>query len=222
MPQLLQQRLGYQFSNLQLLQQALTHRSFSSDHNERLEFLGDSVLGLIIAESIFSRFPEAREGQMSRLRSQLVKGETLAEVARELDFAEHLRLGVGERKTGGQQRESILENTVEALIGAIYLDSNLAQTKQCVLAWFSSRLDNVDLDVSSKDPKSRLQEYLQGRKLALPHYQLVATSGVEHCQEFTIECQVESLNAKAQASANSRKKAEQAAASSVLEQLKLS
>lgn len=219
MVQALQQTLGYQFSDLQLLQQALTHRSYSRDHNERMEFLGDSVLGLVIAEAIFSRFPEAREGQLSRVRSQLVKGETLAVLAAELGLAEHLKMGAGEHKTGGQQRQSTLENALEAVIGAIYLDAGLAQAQRCVLAWFESRLSNIDLNISSKDPKSRLQEYLQAKQLALPAYVLLSTSGAEHQQQFTIECQVTSLNLRAEASAASRKKAEQAAAAVLLEQI---
>lgn len=215
----LQQELGYQFSNQNLLRQALTHRSFAADNNERLEFLGDAVLGMVIAEYIFIHFPDAREGQMSRLRSQLVKGETLALIATELKLTEYLRLGAGERKTGGQYRESILENTLEALVGAIYLDADLDAAKACVLRWLQSRLTNLSLDENSKDPKSSLQEYLQSEKYDLPEYQVLATSGAEHEQCFTVACEVKALGLSATAKASSRKKAEQAAASAVFKLL---
>ena len=159
----LQLTLGYQFANPDLLSLALTHRSMSQLNYERLEFLGDSIVNHIVAEALYQRFPAAREGDMSRMRASLVKGETLAEVAREMDVGEHLLLGPGERKSGGYRRSSILADTLEALAGAILLDAGYERCRTCVLRWFDQRLQKLSSGATDKDAKTRLQEYLQGR-----------------------------------------------------------
>ncbi len=168
----LQRKLGYTFNHQELLQQALTHRSASSKHNERPEFLGDSILSFVIANALYHRFPRVDEGDMSRMRATLVRGNTLAELAREFDLGECLRLGPGELKSGGFRRESILADTVEALIGGVFLDSNIQTVEQLILNWYKTRLDEISPGDKQKDPKTRLQEYLQGRHLPLPSYRL--------------------------------------------------
>lgn len=210
---------NYQFKQVDLLQQALTHRSFSRSHNERLEFLGDSLLNLFIASALYERFPQAREGELSRLRAQLVKGTTLAEIARELNLGSHLRLGSGEKKSGGQQRESILADVVEAIIGAMYRDSNFESCEAVVLSWYQQRLDAIDLNRSAKDAKSTLQEILQAKHLPLPDYQVIETQGEAHKQQFIVQCELKSLGIKSIAEGRSRKIAEQKAASELLARL---
>ncbi|EGG99556.1 Ribonuclease III [gamma proteobacterium IMCC2047] len=189
----LSQSLGYQFRDESLLQTALTHSSFGQGHNERLEFLGDSILGWVIADALFKRFPHAREGQLSRLRAGLVKGVTLAKVARELQLGHYLRLGQGEMKSGGFRRDSILADAFEAIIGAIFLDSDIATCQQIILVLFAGRLDAQTLDDTLKDPKTRLQEFLQSRKQPLPDYRILSTSGKDHEQVFRVACEVESI-----------------------------
>ncbi len=169
----LQRKLGYQFKQNELLIQALTHRSASSKHNERLEFLGDSILSFVIANDLYHRFPKVDEGDMSRMRATLVRGNTLAEIAREFELGECLRLGPGELKSGGFRRESILADTVEALIGGIFLDSDIQTIERIILDWYQSRLVEISPGDKQKDPKTRLQEYLQGRHLPLPNYLVV-------------------------------------------------
>lgn len=166
----LQRKLGYTFNHQELLQQALTHRSASSKHNERLEFLGDSILSYVIANALYHRFPRVDEGDMSRMRATLVRGNTLAELAREFELGECLRLGPGELKSGGFRRESILADTVEALIGGVFLDSDIQTVEKLILNWYQTRLDEISPGDKQKDPKTRLQEYLQGRHLPLPTY----------------------------------------------------
>lgn len=211
-------RLGYQFSDTSLLEQALTHRSCKGQHNERLEFLGDAVLSLVIAETLYSHFPKAREGDLTRMRATLVKGVTLAEIAQELRLSEYLRLGPGELKSGGFRRESILADTLEALIGAIFLDSDMETVKGRVLSWFADRLATIKPGIN-KDAKTRLQEYLQGRKLALPNYEVVDIEGKDHNRTFTVSCSTELFEQPSVASNSSRRKAEQSAAALVLEKL---
>ncbi len=219
--QRLEQRLGYSFHNQRQLQLALTHRSHSATNNERLEFLGDSILNLLIGQALFEKFPEAREGQLSRQRSQLVKGETLAQLAREFELGECLVLGEGELKSGGHRRDSILADAVEAIIGAIYLESGLDVCRERVLSWYQDRLAALTLDTSAKDSKSRLQEYLQGQRQPLPEYRVIDVGGEGHAQIFTIECHV-SLSAKpTQAQASNRREAEKQAAAAMLEILKV-
>nr|WP_255771399.1 ribonuclease III [Microbulbifer guangxiensis] len=211
-------RLGHQFSRPDLLELALTHRSAGSRNNERLEFLGDSILGFTIGAALFDKFPQGREGQLSRLRAQLVSGETLAKLAREMDLGDCLRLGEGEMKSGGFRRASILADAVEALIGAIYLDAGLEAARERVLAWFASRLENLSLE-TAKDPKTRLQEWLQARQRPLPEYTVVDVSGAEHAQRFVVECRVKGLNAPVRGEASSRRSAEKLAATEAYNRL---
>ncbi|MGL4860837.1 MAG: ribonuclease III [Enterobacteriaceae bacterium] len=212
----LQQKLGYQFNQQALLTQALTHRSASGIHNERLEFLGDSILSFVIATALYHRFPNINEGDMSRMRAALVRGNTLADIAREFELGEYLNLGPGELKSGGYRRESILADSVEALIGAIFLDSDIHRVQQLLLEWYQQRLLEIRPGERQKDAKTRLQEYLQGRHLPLPNYNVTEIRGEAHDQEFTIECQVTGLDASFIGVGSSRRKAEQAAAQQAL------
>ncbi|KMW73623.1 ribonuclease III [Photorhabdus luminescens subsp. luminescens] len=217
----LQRKLGYTFDQHDLLIQALTHRSASSKHNERLEFLGDSILSFVIANALYHRFPRVDEGDMSRMRATLVRGNTLAELAREFELGECLRLGPGELKSGGYRRESILADTVEALIGAIFLDSDIQMVERIILRWYETRLNEISPGDKQKDPKTRLQEYLQGHHLPLPSYLVVMVRGEAHDQEFTIHCQVSGIDQPVKGTGSSRRKAEQAAAEQALKQLEL-
>lgn len=210
--------LDYRFSDVALLEMALTHRSVTQNNNERLEFLGDAVLGMVIAEELFKRFPEANEGDLSRLRASLVKGETLAEIALSLKLGDVIRLGQGELKSGGFRRKSILADAFEAILGAIYLDGGFDNCRNIILKHFSSRLDAVSPETAQKDPKTRLQEYLQANQQALPGYEVVDIAGEAHAQTFTIECQVEGVQT-VRAQGSSRRKAEQAAAGMILDSL---
>jgi ribonuclease-3 len=219
--QRLEQRLGYQFNDKRQLQLALTHRSHAATNNERLEFLGDSILNFIVGEDLYKRFPEAREGQLSRLRSQLVKGETLAEIAREFELGECLILGEGELKSGGQQRDSILADSVEAIIGAIYIESGLDVCRERVLIWLAGRLNQITLNTSAKDPKSRLQEHLQAHRQPLPEYIVAEVGGEGHAQIFTIECRVVLAKQPTRATASNRREAEKQAAALMLAQLNI-
>ncbi len=217
--QALSRRIGYQFRDTSRLELALTHRSYGGKNNERLEFLGDSIVNFVIGEALFQRFPQAREGQLSRLRARLVKGQTLAELAREFELGECLRLGSGEMKSGGYRRDSILADGVEALIGAIYLDAGMDVAKARVLSWYATRLESIDLQDNQKDPKTRLQEFLQSRQAALPRYEVVSVEGEAHAQVFTIECHVEMLEDHTLGVGSSRRHAEQQAAEKALETL---
>jgi len=218
--QQLSKRLGYQFNQPLLLEQALTHRSAKGHHNERLEFLGDSVLGFVIAEVLYLKFPRSSEGELTRMRSSLVKGVTLADLAREFNLGEYLILGPGELKSGGFRRDSILEDAIEAIIGAIFLDANIDIAKQVILTWFNERLTKINPAQEQKDPKSLLQEYLQGRKIALPQYEVIQITGQSHQQEFTVRCGSEKLGLEVVTCGTSRRKAEQEAASKLLELIK--
>ncbi|MBR9911692.1 MAG: ribonuclease III [Gammaproteobacteria bacterium] len=212
-------RLGYTFKDPGLFDLALTHRSFGAENNERLEFLGDSILNFVIGEWLFQRFSSAREGQLSRLRAQMVKGETLAEIAREFDLGPSLNLGEGELKSGGFRRESILADTVEAIIGAIYIDSGMAPARERVLAWYAERLDKLRLEGNRKDPKTELQELLQASKEPLPEYQVAEVTGEAHAQQFTVSCKISLLAEPTVASASSRRTAEKRAAAAALKKL---
>lgn len=216
----LSKRIGYQFSDKALLLQALTHRSAKGNHNERLEFLGDSILGFTIAQKLYEQFPKVNEGDLTRMRSSLVKGVTLAEVARSFELGDYLILGPGELKSGGHRRESILEDAVEAIIGAVYVDSDIETCRSLILSWFETRLAEIQPGQAQKDPKTRLQEYLQGRKIDLPLYEVIDTSGQSHNQEFTVRCTTEVLNKDVVTKGSSRRKAEQSAAKQVLTLLK--
>lgn len=205
-------KLGYHFNDKGLLYSALTHRSVDANNNERLEFLGDSIVNFLIAEALFHRFPKAKEGHLSRLRASLVKGETLAELAQELELGGYLSLGPGESKTGGHRRSSILADAIEAIIAAIYFDSDLETCRKLVLTWFESRLAKTSLDQNLKDPKTQLQEFLQGKKYPLPTYNIVKAEGEAHKQTFYIECVVEGISYTSEGVGSSRRRAEQEAA----------
>jgi ribonuclease-3 len=215
----LQRRIGYQFQQQSLLLLALTHRSFAADNNERLEFLGDSLLGMTISEQLFHQFPSVQEGILSRQRSRLVKGETLAEIAREFSLSDYLIMGPGELKSGGFRRDSILADSVEAIIGAIFLDGGIAPCKTTVLQWFDSRLQSLSINDDLKDPKTQLQELLQSKKKPLPVYTVSNIEGASHEQTFTVVCAVELLADPVQAVASSRRQAEKQAAEIALELL---
>lgn len=212
-------KLGYQFNNPELLETALTHRSYGSRNNERMEFLGDAILGYIISTELYRRFPKATEGELSRLRAMLVKGDTLAKIARKLELGEHLYLGSGELKSGGYRRQSILADAFEAIIGAIYLDSGMESARVFVKTFFDEKLAEVDLKKLKKDPKTRLQEFLQARGKQLPGYQIVATEGKAHEQRFKVRCTVEGVANAVIGEGTSRRKAEQVAAEKMLQQL---
>lgn len=214
-------RLGYKFRDPALFELALSHRSVGAKNNERLEFLGDSLLNCIIAEALYHQFPKSKEGQLSRLRSQLVKGVTLASVAKDFELGACLNLGAGELKSGGYRRESILADTVEALIAAIYLDGGIEVCCERVLKWFKTRLSDATLESTQKDAKTRLQEFLQSRKAALPLYVIKNVIGEAHAQTFIIECQVSMLKNSTLGEGVSRREAEQAAASQALQALKV-
>ena len=216
----LQKNLSYQFNNIELLNIALTHRSVSKHNNERLEFLGDSVLGSIISEELYSRHSNIDEGQLSRLRSHLVRGNTLANLAKKLDISENLRLGQGELKSGGFRRESILADTFEAILGAVFLDSDYLTVKKVVLNLFSDLLNEVKSEESLKDFKTQLQEMLQKKGYDLPKYELLQTKGKDHNAVFYVSCHVEVLKIKVEKNAKSIKRAEQACAQSILEEIK--
>lgn len=209
---------GYVFQSREILKQALTHRSFGTAHNERLEFLGDSILNCIIAQALYERFLNVREGDLSRLRANLVRQETLAEIAQGLGLGEQLRLGEGELKSGGFRRPSILADGLEALFGAVFLDGGFDKARETVLRLFEPYLSNLDPQHSGKDAKTTLQEFLQGRRLALPQYLLRATRGEAHAQEFEVECLIPELGITAIGRGTSRRSAEQEAAKRAFEQ----
>lgn len=214
----LAERLEHAFSDLSLLRQALTHRSAASHNNERLEFLGDSLLNFIIAEALFANHTQLPEGDLSRLRAHLVKGDTLAQIAREIGLSDYLILGGGELKSGGYRRDSILADAVEAIIAATYLDAGMDACQDLVLRLYRDRLKDVDPKKMGKDAKTRLQEWLQKRKAPLPQYEVLKISGPAHDQTFHVACHVEGLP-PFEASAGSRRKAEQLAAEKALDKL---
>jgi ribonuclease III len=216
----LQVRLGYAFRQSSLLQQAVTHRSFSADHNERLEFLGDSVLNLSVAHLLFTQLANLPEGDLSRVRANLVKQDTLHQLAKKLDLPAVMRLGEGEMRSGGQNRPSILADALEAIIGAVYLDGGYQDAQALVERLFAQVDIKPDMQAVGKDPKTELQEWLQGRKLALPKYTVVGTSGAAHRQQFEVSCEVTELRQTQQGSGASRRAAEQAAAAAMLLTLK--
>ncbi|MGC6406784.1 ribonuclease III [Bisgaard Taxon 45] len=215
----LQRQIGYTFNQSGLLKQALTHRSAAVKHNERLEFLGDAILNLIIAEALYHQFPKCNEGELSRMRATLVREPTLATLARQFELGDYLSLGPGELKSGGFRRESILADCVEAIIGAISLDSDLATTSKIVQHWYQVLLKQIQPGDNQKDPKTRLQEYLQAKRLPLPNYNVVEIKGEAHCQTFTVECYVQNIDRTFVGIGASRRKAEQAAAEKILQEL---
>ncbi len=219
-PESLAENLGYRFDDLELLQRALTHRSSGKKNNERLEFLGDAVLGCVIAAEIYRLYPKAREGELSRLRASLVRRESLAGLAQSLDIGSYLRLGPGERKSGGHHRNSILADSLEAVLGAIYLDGGFVPCRDCILALFADRLSDLTDLSELKDPKTRLQEFLQSRQQALPEYTVVETTGDAHDQRFRVQCRISNADTPlTEGVARNRRNAEQKAAAQMLEQL---
>lgn len=218
-PEELCKKLGLSFNNPQLFTMALTHRSAGSNNNERLEFLGDSILGFVIAQKLFALFPEASEGVLSRLRASLVNQSSLAELARKHQLGDYLLLGSGELKSGGYRRDSILSDALEAIIGALYTDQGMAVCQQWILLLFEEKLKNLSLDNWQKDPKTQLQELMQSKKLDLPDYTLITMSGLAHEQTFKVKCTTALTKDACIGTGNSRKKAEQAAAELMLELL---
>jgi ribonuclease III len=205
-------RTGYQFSNSDLLRQALTHRSHGAAHNERLEFLGDAILNCIVAAELFRLFPQLPEGDLSRLRASLVNQQSLYEIALQIELGTQLLLGEGELKSGGARRPSMLADALEALIGAVFLDGGFAAANKLTLQLLDQPLKAIDPSVPGKDPKTLLQEYLQGRRIPLPQYSVVATAGEPHEQSFRVECVIPELSIKTQGEGPSRRSAEQVAA----------
>jgi ribonuclease-3 len=215
----LKQALDYQFNDIRLLQQALTHRSAPGANNERLEFLGDAVLDFVISDVVYRSHPESPEGDLSKLRASLVKDTSLGELAAQLGLGEHLILGSGERKTGGHRRESILADALEAIFGAVFLDAGFDAAVQIIENAFGARLHEFPDVEELRDPKTRLQEWLQGRQRGLPSYELVRVSGQAHKQQFEITCTVTKFAYAAMGSGTTRRKAEQKAAKAMLEEL---
>jgi len=215
----LEKALGHAFARTELLTQALTHRSHSSPHNERLEFLGDSVLSCSVATLLYQHFPNLNEGELSRLRASLVRQETLAEIAAELRLGDALRLGEGELKSGGFRRPSILADALEAVFGAIYLDAGFDAACRVIAALYRERIARIDPRADAKDAKTALQEWLQGRRLPVPQYALLATRGEAHAQEFEVSCSIPSLNLVCAGRGPSRRLAEQQAARMALDRL---
>jgi ribonuclease-3 len=214
---LLYRSLGYEFRDPQLLKRALSHRSAGASNNERLEFLGDAVLGSVIAEALYERFPQADEGDLSRMRALLVKGDSLAGLARSIDLGRHLRLGEGTLRTGGQAQTSILADALEAVFGAVCLETGYTGCRDLILRLFSERLRDLDPEDGTKDPKTLLQEHLQGHGLALPKYTLVESRGADHARHFTVCCVVTGLAEPVTGEGTSRRRAEQAAARAAME-----
>lgn len=215
----LEQALGHRFDKPELLRQALTHRSHSSPHNERLEFLGDSVLNCAVAMLLFRKFPTLKEGELSRLRASLVRQETLAEIATTLGLGDALRLGEGELKSGGFRRPSILADALEAIFGAICLDAGFEAALSTIERLYRERIEHLDPHSAGKDAKTALQEWLQGRRLPLPQYQLMETHGDAHAQEFVVACNIPALDLSVTGRGSSRRAAEQEAAQSALARL---
>ena len=215
----LQRRLGYVFNDPTLLSLALSHRSFASANNERMEFLGDAILGLVVTDYLYQQFPDAREGELSRMRSHIVRGESLAEVAKQLELGSDILLGPGEMKSGGHRRDSILGDTVEALLGAVYLDKGIDASRERIFDWFKSLFDGA-LEVKPlKDSKTTLQEWLQQRGKSLPDYKLVDTGGEAHSRLFTVSCKIDAVGQEMTAIATSRRRAEQMVAEQLLTEL---
>lgn len=216
----LQRRLQHEFSNIALLTQALTHRSFSSDHYERLEFLGDSVLNLAVSDLLYARLGTLPEGDLSRVRANLVKQDTLYQLAMDLGLPQVMRLGEGEVRSGGQKRPSILADTLEAIIGAVYLDAGFATAQSLVHRLFKGVEINPQMQAIGKDPKTALQEWLQGRKMKLPVYKVIGTLGAAHQQSFDVECAIPELRLTERGIGGSRRSGEQAAATAMLQTIK--
>jgi len=216
----LEKSIDYKFENINLFKEALTHRSAGSKNNERLEFLGDSILNFVIAADLFLRYPKSSEGDLSRLRASLVNKDGLYLVSQDLNLGDYLTLGSGELKSGGYRRNSILADAVEAIFGAVYMDSNLERCRLLILQLYHKQLENIPDADSLKDPKTRLQELLQSRKLGLPDYDIIEVIGKAHNQQFTVCCKIDTLELQAQGKASNRRKAEQQAADKIISLVK--
>lgn len=216
---LLERRLHYTFKTPALLAQAVTHKSAGHKNNERLEFLGDAILSAVIADLLYQQFSDASEGQLTRARASLVKKPTLAAVAQELMLSEHLQLGIGEQRSGGYRRDSILADALEAIIGALYLDGGFQSAYQKIQQWFQSRLMAIQPEAQAKDPKTQLQEWLQANHYALPVYQVLSVKGEPHAQIFQVHCEIADLGLTSEGEGISRRIAEQIAAAQLLEKL---
>jgi len=216
----LSKKLQYEFKDIELLKLALTHRSKGGEHNERLEFLGDAVVNFIIADILFQQFPKATEGELSRWRATLVNRDTLANLARDFELGQYLLLGPGEIRSGGNSRHSILSCSMEAIIGAVYLDGGFEETYHCIQLWYKALLRSLSSAASHKDSKTLLQEYLQGQRLPLPIYTVVSIEGESHQQQFTISCHVEGVSEDTIGKGTSRRRAEQNAALAMLRVVK--
>ncbi len=212
----LKKSLDYEFKNVQLLKQALTHRSATGINNERLEYLGDAVLDFVISETVYLQRPDATEGVLSRLRSSLVKDTTLADLSTELGVGDHLILGPGEKKSGGHRRASILADALEAIFGAVYLDSGLDEAQRIIHNAFAERLVEIPDSAEQRDPKTRLQELVQSRRVALPDYQVERVDGKAHMQTFSVRCTIEELDASTTGHGTTRRDAEQESAAHML------
>ncbi|UCH46834.1 MAG: ribonuclease III [Betaproteobacteria bacterium] len=208
----IEKKIGHRFENRNLLNQALTHRSYGAPHNERLEFLGDSVLNCVIAKLLYERFPEIAEGDLSRVRANLVNQQSLFDLASNLDLGEHVMLGQGEIRSGGSKRPSILADALEALLGAVFLDAGFKAVSNVIVSMFEPVMSELDPAAVTKDPKTRLQEFLQGRRMSLPSYTVVDVSGQAHDQHFRVECTIEELAIRTFGEGSSRRAAEQDAA----------
>jgi len=217
----LSKAIGHRFSNARYVEQAVTHRSAGSVNNERLEFLGDAILGFVIADELYRIFSEANEGQLSRLRATLVKRESLAALARSLELGQYLSMGAGELRSGGQARDSILADALEAVFAAVYLDAGYPSARAVILNLFQDRLTALTLESQQKDPKTRLQEYLQALKHPVPDYRVLEVSGDQHAQTFQVACVVPQLGMETLGRGSSRRRAEQDAAAGVLKALNL-
>ncbi len=216
----LQQHIGYRFSRPEILLRALTHRSHSALHNERLEFLGDGILNCVVAAELFERFGGLSEGELSRLRAHLVREESLHQVAQTLGLGDSLQLGEGELKSGGFARPSILADALEALIGAVFVDGGFSAAREAIRRLYAPLLEGLDPKALGKDPKTLLQELLQARKIALPQYSVVATHGAAHSQDFEVECLIPQLSVRTTGNGSSRRNAEQEAAMHAFEQIR--
>lgn len=212
--------LHYQFNDTQLLESALSHRSYSSENNERIEFLGDSILNMVIALELFHRFPTHQEGELTRMRAKLVRGDTLAELAREFELGRFLKMSTSELRSGGSERDSILADAIEAIIGAIYLDAGFEVCQRCIVKWFGSRLEHPELISQLKDPKTELQEFLQSRQMDLPEYIIEEITGEAHEQIFKVSCHIKGLPIATFGVDTTRRRAEKKAAEQMFEKIR--
>jgi len=215
----LEKKIGYTFQSKDLLKQALTHRSAHVVNNERLEFLGDAALDFIIGSHLYTQFPEASEGQLTRLRSNLVNGEHLAGLAKNFELYDFIEVGLGEQKSGGARRVTILADALEALIAAIYFEAGIERVREIILLWFTADFSSVELDKIAQDPKTCLQEYCQSKKLPLPIYTIIQTEGLEHDMRFYVSCTVDGVEEEGRGDGRSRRRAEQEAAKTFLEKI---